>query len=68
MWIVGHLRETVSVAIWLITFSEMKEMKSKVEAARDSEKKTKKQLDDTENERRRLEKALLSARDELDST
>lgn len=68
MWIVEHLRETVSVAIWLITFSEMKEMKSKVEAARDSEKKTKKQLDDTENERRRLEKALLSARDELDST
>ena len=43
-------------------------MKSKVEAARDSEKKTKKQLDDTENERRRLEKALSSARDELDST
>ena len=43
-------------------------MKSKVEAARDSEKKTKKQLDDTENERRRLEKALSNARDELDST
>lgn len=39
-----------------------------MEAARDSEKKTKKQLDDTENERRRLEKALSSARDELDST
>ena len=43
-------------------------MKSKVEAARDSEKKTKNQLDDTENERRRLEKALSNARDELDST
>ena len=39
-----------------------------MEAARDSEKKTKKQLDDTENERRRLEKALSNARDELDST
>lgn len=49
-------------------FSQLKEMKSKVEAARDSEKKTKKQLDDTDNERRRLEKALLSARDELDAT
>ena len=43
-------------------------MKSKVEAARDSEKKTKKQLDDVDNERKRLEKALASARDELDST
>ena len=43
-------------------------MKSKVEAAKDSEKRTKKQLDDTENERRRLEQALTNARDELDST
>lgn len=47
---------------------KLKEMKSKVEAARDSEKKTKKQLDDVDNERKRLEKALASARDELDST
>ena len=43
-------------------------MKSKVDAARESEKKTKKQLDDIDNERRRLERALASAHDELDST
>lgn len=46
----------------------VQEMKSKVDAAQDSEKKTRKQLDDAENERRRLEKALVTARDELDMT
>ena len=50
-----------------VSFFQIKEMKSKVEAAKDSEKRTKKQLDDTENEKRRLEHALNTARDELDS-
>lgn len=38
-----------------------------MEAVKESEKRTKKQLDDTENERRQLEQALNTARDELDS-
>ena len=39
-----------------------------MDTAREMEKSTKKQLENTENEKRRLEKALTSARDEIDAT
>ena len=47
---------------------QVQELKSKMEAAREEATVTKKQLDDTANAKRQLEKALASARDEIDAT
>lgn len=46
---------------------QVQELKSRAEAAREAATSSKKQLDDSENERKRLEKALTSARDEVDA-
>lgn len=47
---------------------QVQELKTKMEAAKEEAVVTKKQLDETANAKKQLEKALASARDEIDAT